>query len=117
MPAVIINTGQAANSLPDVILNVYVQPKASRDQVIGIHGDELKVAITAPPVDGKANAHLIKFIAKLFKVAKSDVSLLKGDFGRHKQLQVSAAKLIPAEIHHIAQIYNQYNNSQARQSD
>ncbi|MGL4457847.1 MAG: DUF167 family protein, partial [Plesiomonas shigelloides] len=41
-----------------LLLRLYIQPKASRDQIVGLHGDELKVAITAPPVDGQANAHL-----------------------------------------------------------
>ena len=45
----------------DLLLDLFIQPKASRDQIMGPHGDELKVAITAPPVDGQANAHLIKF--------------------------------------------------------
>ena len=56
-------------------LRLYIQPKASRDAIIGLHGDEVKIAITAPPVDGKANAHLVKFLAKQFRVPKSQVSI------------------------------------------
>ncbi|MDW3203647.1 DUF167 family protein, partial [Vibrio sp. 1865] len=44
----------------DIVLKLYIQPKASRDKIVGLHGEELKIAITAPPVDGKANAHLTK---------------------------------------------------------
>ncbi|MCP6253344.1 DUF167 family protein, partial [Klebsiella pneumoniae] len=44
-----------------LVLRLYIQPKASRDSIVGLHGDELKVAITAPPVDGQANAHLTKY--------------------------------------------------------
>ncbi len=44
----------------DLIVRLYVQPKASRDKMIGLHGEELKIAITAPPIDGKANEHLTK---------------------------------------------------------
>ena len=58
----------------DLLLRLYLQPKASRDQFVGQHGDELKIAITAPPVDGKANAHLVKFLSKQFKVAKSAIN-------------------------------------------
>lgn len=82
----------------DLLLNLYIQPKASRDQIVGLHGDELKVAITAPPIDGKANAYLSKYLAKAFKVPKSDVHILKGELGRHKQVRISAPKNVPAEI-------------------
>lgn len=59
-----------------LVLRLYIQPKASRDSIVGLHGDEVKVAITAPPVDGQANSHLVKFLGKQFRVAKSQ-SLLR----------------------------------------
>lgn len=79
-------------------IRLYIQPKASRDQIVGLHGDEIKVAITAPPVDGQANAHLVKFIAKQFRVAKSNVVIEKGELGRHKQLHIVNPQQIPAVI-------------------
>ncbi|RCU45647.1 YggU family protein [Corallincola holothuriorum] len=79
-------------------LRLYVQPKASRDNWQGIHGDEIKLAITAPPVDGKANSHLIKFLAKQFRVAKNQVLLLKGATGRHKLLRILQPQQIPPQI-------------------
>ncbi|MGR5096922.1 DUF167 family protein YggU [Vibrio maritimus] len=82
----------------DLILRIYVQPKASRDKLVGEHGDEFKVAITAPPVDGKANAHLSKYLAKQFKVAKGQVVIEKGELGRHKQLRIIAPTQIPNEF-------------------
>ncbi len=82
----------------DLILRLYIQPKASRDQIVGLHGEELKVAITAPPVDGKANAHLTKYLAKLFKVAKGLVAIEKGELGRHKQVRIHAPQQIPDDI-------------------
>lgn len=82
----------------DIVLRLYIQPKASRDKIIGQHGDELKVAITAPPVDGKANAHLSKFLAKQFKVARGLIHIDKGELGRHKQIRVTSPKQIPSEI-------------------
>lgn len=82
----------------DLILRLYIQPKASRDKIVGEHGEELKVAITAPPVDGKANAHLSKFLAKQFKVAKGLINIEKGQLGRHKQVRISSPSTIPAEI-------------------
>lgn len=82
----------------DIILRLYIQPKASRDNIVGLHGDELKIAITAPPVDGKANAHLIKFLSKQFKVAKSDIDIEKGELGRHKQIRIHSPGQIPQAI-------------------
>ena len=54
-------------------LKIILQPKASKDQIVGLHDDELKITITAPPVDGQANAHLLKFLSKTFKVPKSSI--------------------------------------------
>lgn len=82
----------------DLLLALYVQPKASRDQVMGLHGAEIKLAITAPPVDGKANAHVRKLLAKLFQVSQSQVSLHKGELSRHKQVLIRAPFVIPAEF-------------------
>lgn len=77
-----------------LVLRLYIQPKASRDSIVGLHGDELKVAITAPPVDGQANAHLVKFLAKQFRVAKA-VLIEKGELGRHKQIKIIHPQQIP----------------------
>ncbi|MBW3698645.1 YggU family protein [Vibrio sp. T187] len=82
----------------DLILRLYIQPKASRDKIVGLHGEELKVAITAPPVDGKANAYLAKFLAKQCKVAKGLVVIEKGELGRHKQIRICSPSQIPSEI-------------------
>lgn len=79
-------------------LKIYLQPKASKDQIVGLHGDELKVTITAPPIDGKANAHLIKFLSKQFKTAKSQIILQKGELNRHKQILIIAPNHIPNEV-------------------
>lgn len=84
--------------LDALTIRFYIQPKASRDQIIGLHGDEIKIAITAPPVDGQANAHLIKFIAKQFRVAKNHVIIEKGELGRHKQLRIINPQQLPAVI-------------------
>lgn len=89
----------AVSQTPDgLVLRLYIQPKASRDCIIGLHGDELKVAITAPPIDGKANAHLVKYLAKQFRVAKSQVLVEKGELGRHKQIKIIDPQQIPTEV-------------------
>ncbi|MGV6987807.1 DUF167 family protein YggU [Testudinibacter sp. P80/BLE/0925] len=76
-------------------LKILLQPKASRDQLVGLHDDELKITITAPPIDGQANAHLLKFLSKQFKVAKSSIVLEKGELNRHKQVFIPEPKIIP----------------------
>ena len=82
-------------------LRIFLQPKASKDYIAGIHDDELKITITAPPVDGQANAHLLKFLSKSFKVPKSSIILEKGELSRHKQVWIPDPKLIPKEIQNL----------------
>jgi uncharacterized protein (TIGR00251 family) len=72
-----------------LILNVYVQPRASKNQVCGIQGEELKIRLTSPPVDGAANKLCREFVADLFDVAKSAVSIISGETSRHKRLRIT----------------------------
>ncbi len=65
-----------------------VQPRASRNAVVGVIGDAVKLAITAPPVDGKANQAVIDYLAKLFSVPKSAITILSGETGRNKLIAV-----------------------------
>ncbi|CZF83662.1 hypothetical protein GCE9029_03934 [Grimontia celer] len=65
---------------------------------MGQHGEEIKLAITAPPVDGKANAHLTKFLSKQFKVVKGQIDIEKGELGRHKQVRIHSPSLCPDAI-------------------
>lgn len=82
----------------DLILRVQVQPRASRNEFAGIHAGALKVRLTSPPVDGKANAALIAFLAEAFGVARHQVTLLKGDTGRAKQLRIRAPARFPPDL-------------------
>ena len=79
----------------DLLLSINVQPRASKDELAEILGDSLKVRITAPPVDGAANKHLIEFLAKVFKVSKSQVTLISGETGRDKRLRIHSPKHWP----------------------
>ena len=72
----------------DLILYLYVQPNAKKDELIGEYGDNLKVRITAPPVENKANKYLLKFLAKTFAVPPSRVKLLKGENQRAKRVKI-----------------------------
>ncbi len=78
-----------------LILRVRVQPRASRNEILGVHGQSLKVRITAAPVDGFANTQLIKLLARELKVAKSRVEILRGSTGREKCLAIHMPGAIP----------------------
>lgn len=67
-----------------LILRILTQPRASRDAISGPHGDRLKIRITAPPVEGAANQHLRRFLAKTFRVGVSHVELISGHNARQK---------------------------------
>ncbi len=82
----------------DLIIRLKVQPKASKDEFCEVLGNCLKVRITAPPVDGKANQHLIKFLSKQFKVSKSQVVQLSGETNREKRFKISNPKQMPETL-------------------
>lgn len=86
----------------DLILDCRLQPNASSNEIIGIQSgsinDSLKIRITAPPIDGKANRHLIQFLAKLFGVSKSSILIEKGELGRQKRIRIQAPRKIPAKL-------------------
>lgn len=79
-----------------LVLVLRVQPRASRDEVAGPQGDRLKVRITAPPVAGAANAHLVRFLAAELGVAPSRVEVVAGHAGREKRVRVTAPSRRPA---------------------
>ena len=70
-------------------LTLHIQPGAKKTEVVGLHGDALKIRLAAPPVDGKANATLIEFVAERLGVAKSAVQLRSGHTSRRKVLEVA----------------------------
>jgi uncharacterized protein (TIGR00251 family) len=71
-----------------VRFTVHAQPRASRTELIGWHGDAVKIRVAAPPVEGAANAELIALLAKKLGVPKSAVRILKGERGRRKLVEV-----------------------------
>jgi len=71
-----------------ITFEVRVAPRASRNRIIGVQDGALRVALTAPPVDGAANEALKKLLAKALGVAKSDVEILRGDRARIKVLRI-----------------------------
>jgi uncharacterized protein len=80
------------SSTPDgIILNLHIQPRASRNEVCGIHDNAVKLRLTSPPVDGAANRLCCEFLAKLFKVSKSSIEIVSGETSRHKRVRITGA--------------------------
>lgn len=84
----------------DLLLHCLVQPKASRDEITGLQDERLKIRITAPPVDGKANTHLLRYLADVFELPRSSLSLEKGDTGRRKTIRILNTATLPEVILH-----------------
>lgn len=71
-----------------VTLRLLIQPKASKSEVVGIHGDppRLKIRIAAPPVDGEANTELLRFLKKKLAIPSSKIHLVRGESSRQKDV-------------------------------
>lgn len=82
----------------NIILTLHVQPGAKRSEIAGLHGDALKIRLAAPPVEGRANEALLKFIAKLFDVPLRQVELKRGEQSRHKVILVQRSRVEPDSI-------------------
>ena len=80
----------------DVItLTLHVQPGAKRSEIAGLHGEALKIRLAAPPVEGRANEALLKFVAGLFDVPLRQVELRQGGQSRHKVVAINGSKIEP----------------------
>jgi uncharacterized protein len=79
----------------DLILDCHLQPAASRDEFAGMHGERLKIRLTSAAVEGRANAHLLEFLARAFAVAKSRVSLESGELNRKKRVRIRQPQRLP----------------------
>ena len=66
-----------------------MQPRASRTELAGTHGDAIKLRVAAPPVEGEANREVRRFLAKLLGVAPSSVEVVSGETGRRKVVEIS----------------------------
>src|SRR5438105_177320 len=75
-----------------VLIRVYVTPRSSGNKVVGTHSGEVKIALTAPPVDGAANKALVEFLAKLLGMPKGNVTVASGETSRHKTVRVQGVE-------------------------
>jgi uncharacterized protein (TIGR00251 family) len=71
-----------------ILLNTYIQPKASQNKIIGEYKNCLKIQLTNPPIKGAANKACINFLAKEIRVAKSDIKIIKGEHTKQKQILI-----------------------------
>ncbi|MFW2372366.1 MAG: DUF167 family protein [Gammaproteobacteria bacterium] len=86
----------------DLILNIKVQSRASKNEFSEILGNAIKLRITTAPIDGKANQHLITLLAKTFRVTKKQVEILSGETGRDKRIKITQPKQLPDFITNTA---------------
>lgn len=81
-----------------ITLVMHVQPGAKRSEVAGLHGDALKIRLAAPPIEGRANEALLRFIAGCFNVPLRDVELKQGGQSRHKRVEVRGSSVEPESL-------------------
>jgi uncharacterized protein (TIGR00251 family) len=86
----------------DLVIDVHVQPRASRSEFAGTWGDRLKLRLKAPPVDGRANEELVAFLALEFGVPRRSVRVEQGLSGRDKRVRIVDAPPLEARLEDIA---------------
>jgi uncharacterized protein (TIGR00251 family) len=86
-----------ARSPDGTVLSVFVQPRAAKDAIVGVHGDALKLKLKAPPLDDRANRSVCSFVASLLGISAGDVSLVTGRSSRHKKVSIPLSPEVVAE--------------------
>ena len=69
-----------------ITFTIFVQPRSAKNMIVGLHGEALKIKLTAPPVDNAANKMCVKFLAKSLGVSKSQIEIISGHTSRTKQI-------------------------------
>lgn len=82
----------------DLLISVRIQPRAARDRFVAPYGSQYKISIVAPPVDGKANAHLCRFLAKSFCVPGGQVTIESGAHAKTKRIRIRRPQRFPVPI-------------------
>ena len=80
------------------MLDLHIQPGAKKNEVVGLHGDALKLRIASPPVDGRANAALITYLAAALGVPKQSLAVIRGETSRRKTVRVSDPRADPSRM-------------------
>jgi uncharacterized protein (TIGR00251 family) len=74
--------------MKETLIKVYLQPKSSKNEIVGPYRDGIKVKVTAPPIEGKANEALTRFLAKEFRISPTNIEIIKGHHSREKTLKI-----------------------------
>lgn len=77
---------------PSTVLTIHVQPKAKTTEVVGWHGDAVKIRVAAPPIGGAANAELVRFLAERLGIARDAVRVVSGATGRRKWVAIEGVE-------------------------
>jgi len=75
--------------MEEITIKVYLQPRSSKNEIVGPYRDGIKVKVTAPPVEGKANEALLRLLAKELGIPASSIEIIKGHHSREKTLWIS----------------------------
>ncbi len=81
-----------------LLINIYVQPRASRNKISGIHNGALKMTIQAPPVDDAANRMCVEFLSKIFSVHRSAIEIVSGHTGRNKRVLLRCSQTADGRV-------------------
>lgn len=81
-----------------ITLTLHVQPGAKRSEIVGLHGEALKIKLAAPPLEGRANDALLKFVSGLFAVPLRNTELKQGGQSRHKIVAVTGSRIAPESL-------------------
>jgi hypothetical protein len=73
-------------------IKIYLQPKASRNEIVGDYRGGIKVRVTAPPAEGKANEELLRLLSKIWRIPRSRIEIIRGHHSREKVLRISDEK-------------------------
>ena len=72
----------------DIVIKVKIVPGSSKNKIVGVYNDALKISITAPPVEGKANKKCIAYLAKYFDISKSKIEIILGQTSKNKLIKI-----------------------------
>jgi hypothetical protein len=79
--------------MKEITLKIYLQPKSSKNEIVGPYRDGIKIKVTAPPIEGKANEALVRILSREFGISPSRIEIIKGHHSREKTLRISGVAL------------------------